>query len=417
MKLKRTLALVLTLMMLLPCFLTAAFAADDGDWLTHESLVNENGFVCTKETMKSSNGAGYVYQYTFDAQGHLLKAVESNRESDGTRFGNVKTCTYNKAGDLVTEAYSFEGQDGDFEKYLAVYSYDKKGRLTKETLSFQNAEGTETNVRTLTYDAKGNKTKAVVNQRQADGITSRELYTYAYDKQNRVVQKKYRSSSSVDYIHNETTKYVFENGRLAKEILVEVSGIDDNITTYRTTTTHTYDKKGNEIKTSVRVKTSDDVSSSEVTTRTFGKQKRLLTEKTVKKDSFGTSLTISAVNTYDENGFLAKHVKTEKSNDGRNDRLTETYVNDKKGNPVKKTTVETMYGDTTKTVETAAYDKKGRLTDRATTVRYDDGSHYKTKESFVYDKFDNVTRTVVVFANEEGKTKEVYVFSFRKIAK
>ena len=221
MKLNRTIALLLSLLLLLPCFVTAAFAdMDDGDWLVHESTINEQGYVCTKETMKSSYGAKHVYTYTFDKAGRLLTSAESNREDDGVKFSNTKTCTYNKAGDLITEAYSFRDSGGYFERYLAVYTYDEKGNLTKETFNSQNEEGTEVNVRKLTYDAKGNKIKTVIDHRQADGITSRDVFTFTYDKQNRVIKKKVAYTSNTDLVSYLTVKYTFKNGRLAKETSV-----------------------------------------------------------------------------------------------------------------------------------------------------------------------------------------------------
>ena len=417
MKLKRTIAFALTLLMLLPCVLTAAVALEEeGDWLVHESLINENGYVCTKETMKASYGARTVANRTFDKQGHLLKEVEKTRDADGSSYTRTKTCSYNKAGDQVTEAYSFRASDGDFERYVAVYTYDKKGRLTKETFSVQNTEGTDFSARTLTYDAKGNKTKAVIEQRQADGITSRDVYTYAYDKQNRVVKVSFQSASSSDYVRNETVRYTYQNGRPVKETSVETSGVVGNMMTTKKSIVRTFDKKGNEIKT-VERETNDYYAQTKKTERTFNRQKHLLTETYISKDSYGTVLKSKEVNTYDANGFLTKHVKTEKDSDGRNDKSTETCVNDKKGNPTKKTTVEMNYGETTKTVETITYDKKGREATHKTAVRTADGALIKYAETYTYDKAGNVVKSVVTTKEADGVGRQVYTSTYQKVAK
>ncbi len=416
MKLKRSLALVLTLLMLLPCFLTAVSALDEeGDWLVHESQINENGYVCTRETMKSTYGTRSVRTCTFDQQGRLLKEVDKNVEGSDSRFGSTKTCTYNKAGNLVTEAYSFSSTDGFFEKYLAVYTYDKKDRLIKETLTMQHEDGTDVSVRTLTYDAKGNKTGAVVEQRQADGITMRDVYTYAYDKQNRVVKASCKSASSIDLLKNETVKYTYKNGRLVKEYAVEESGFLPYLSKLKKTTTHTYDKKGNERKTVYRETSDDGFWKTETTKRTFDKQKRLLTETIVRKDSYGSAQKSNEVFTFDKNGFLTKHTKVEKDNDGVSNKLTETFVNDKKGNPVKKTTAETNFGDTTKTTEIISYDKKGRESTHKTTVRSQDGSVTRYTNAYTYDKAGNAVKTLVTIKDAEGTGKEVHTGTYQKV--
>ena len=228
---------------------------EDGCLLTYESRYTIDGVESCDRTVN-----------TYNSQHQLVKSVD---ESDGVV--STTTYTYDAKGQLVSEKTI--DSDGEFEM---KYAYDSNGNLVKST--WLNND-TVSWIDTYTYDSKGNQIKAVGSD--SEGVVLTE--TYAYDSNGNLT--KYTSDTD-GYLSTETYTYD-KNGYLIKIVEESSDGVY--------TTVYTNDADGNHLEVNYSEKYADGSGFTTVTTYTYDKGNKMLTE---------TSNYYTTYYTYDKYGNL-----------------------------------------------------------------------------------------------------------------
>jgi len=173
----------------------------------------------------------YTYEYTYDTNGNLIKEIAYDDEGNA----DIVEYSYSVDGELIKK----EEQGGKTEEY----TYDSAKNLVKKTIQYLN--GTESYE--YTYDAEGNVTKQIWNEvMSADGSVytqSQEyIFEYTFDSNERLIKKVetiFGSSLVTPGVGIIITyEYTYDtNGNLIKECSTRGS--------QRDTTEYTYDTKGN----------------------------------------------------------------------------------------------------------------------------------------------------------------------------
>ena len=187
---------------------------------------NAKGQLVSEKTDYSDSGVSEV-QYTRDASGNCIKKIEL---SDG-ELAWCTTSTYDAKGNLIksvetdsegvvvqTETYAYNS-DGKLTKYTLegdgfrnteTNTYDKNGYLIKNVLEYGGNTGPrEVHTTVYTNDADGNHIKTNYSEKYADGSGYSVVYTYTYDKGNKML------TESASYY---TTYYTYDNyGNLISE--------------------------------------------------------------------------------------------------------------------------------------------------------------------------------------------------------
>lgn len=195
--------------------------------------------------------------HTYNNQHQKVKTVY---EFDGA-VSSTSTYTYDAKGQLVSEK-SFQPDSPDSGEIR--YTYDSKGNLVKST--WLNND-TVTWIDTYTYDSKGNQIKAVGSD--SEGVVLTE--TYAYNSDGNLT--KYTSDSD-GYLSTETYTYD-KNGYLIK--MVEEYGVGTSSKEVYTTV-YTNDADGNHLEVNYSEKYADGSGFTTVTTYTYDKGNKMLTE-------------------------------------------------------------------------------------------------------------------------------------------
>ena len=358
---KKSLAIILAILMLLPCFFTAAFAGilDDEDI---EYGVAE-GYVRTKEVFRNNEGETTTTATAYNSDGLKVKTVQVS-QSD---YGYSKTTTayaYNSNWNLVKEVESRTASDGFTAKKVTVYTYDKAGYLTKITTSDRRSDGyydyygkTTT---AYSYNSVGNPVKIAETTKDNDG-TSKEIHTFTYDKKN----------------------------NLTKEVQTNAEG---GRTVRKAVTTCSYDKYGYLYQVIVDdTWTTEDYNEYSVTTYTNDRGGRVLKEEYSNIDSRGSGYQEFTTYTYNSKGFLSKKTKNH------------------------------YQGTTFSTTETTSYthDKNGNVTKETVNYRSNDnGDIYSFKQviTYTYDKAGNLLKVVDVLKNSYGTVfKEVRAYKYKQM--
>ncbi len=350
---KKTIALLLTLTLVFSLALPAfAFPASEGGDARDQTFGIARGYVRTKEAYRDQEGSTHTYVWTYNKQGKRTKETETA-----------------KSGDFVS-------------RYVTKWVYDKQGNLKKQITYSTDSVTTDV----FTYNSKGLLKKQARSIVYEDNSVFASTRTYSYNKAGKVLEER----SWYDDCE-ETASYSYNKaGDPVKE--VRIQAYEDNTRTV-TTTTHTYDESGNEIK--MRMVEKDRYGAVEkrsYVTAYDGKGRCVKTTQTCSYANNGRVETDRDVTTYayDKNGNVTKEVF--KSVSGSGYRRTVTFVNtyDKKGRLIKEVTAEQSPDYTGKTAKVYTYDKKGQLV-KETTVAKSGGAAEKTTETYAYDKAGNLT--------------------------
>ena len=268
--------------------------------------------------------------------------------------------------------------DGDTSTiYLGEAKYFAQSQASSEY-------GDSTYVERYTYDEDGCELTYEVLHTYDDGHESRSRTVNTYNSQHQLVKSVDEYDGSV----NSTTTYTYDaKGQLVSEIT------NDSDSEYGVK--YTYDSKGNMTKS----------------VETDGEGVVALTE-TYAYDSDGnltkyTSTDKSATNTetytYDKNGYLIKNVLEYGGNTGPREVHTTVYTNDADGNCIKENYSE-KYADGSgySVVYTYTYDKGNK--------KLTETSNYYTTY-YTYDKYGNLISEKTVFTDfgEENTTYYEYV--------
>ena len=211
----------------------------------------------------------YTYEYTYDSNGNLIKEIAYDDEGNA----DVVEYSYSVDGELIKK----EEQGGKTEEY----TYDSAKNLVKKTIQYLN--GTESYE--YTYDAEGNVTKQIWNEvMSADGSVytqSQEyIFEYAFDSNERLIKK---------------VETIFGSSLVTPGV-----GI---IITYE----YTYDTNGNLIKEHYTNRYRDPYTIE----YTYDSDGNLIQKRILEEDSSGEEVDIETHNyTYDSNGNLLKEVAT-----------------------------------------------------------------------------------------------------------
>lgn len=373
---KKLIAVLLTLTMLLACALPA-FAFP----LTEEGADREfgiaKGYVCTKETLKSSNGYTNVKVWTYNKQGKLVSRTENDKDSDGNSSSFSTKCTYDKKGNLTkqveyydsfvtttTYAYNNKGkvtkevskmvsEDNSVWTMTRTYTYNKAGEVAKELAYYDDCE----DIKTYTYDKKGNVTKEVQTQSYDDNTTTRTTTTCVYDANGNETKMTYVIKDRYGSVEKQVQTYTYNEKNLCvkKTETWSLTNEDGETSSSRDVTTYVYDKNGNETK-----------------------------EKFKSTDGDGNTRTVSFLYTYDADGNCTKWVTTEKSS-YYSGKTTKNYAY-KAGLLVKETTVTKDDDGVSKSTETYAYDKAGNLTKYVNAYSYAYSGSGKDVTTYAYQK-------------------------------
>lgn len=364
---KKSLALILAVLMLVPCFLTAASAAW-GDPKVEEPAEAAEGYARVKDeytmwddgvldkdvTEWSYNKAGQLTKeikkgyrqdedtdeeflawtettaYVYDGSCDLIKKVSSVVYHNGRTSKEVTVYVYNQDGDLVKESRGYKGYDGCTEKSVIKYSYDRNDNLVKRTATIVERSGTRREISAYAYDKNGRlkKESAVV---YFEDRLEKTVTAFAYDKKGNVTKKAVRFylDRVLQWTAAEANAYNKQGGltktRYAKRI--------ENGNTTQYTRLYTYWKNGNLKKT---VDTNPD-NPDYRRTITYNKDGKLLMDKTIvgyEKDDEGqrSAIEIIRICEYDENGRLTYDYFLDPiyGNDGASGSTRYTY--DENGN-------------------------------------------------------------------------------------
>ena len=157
-----------------------------------------------KSTWLNNDTVTWIDTYTYDSKGNQIKAVGSDSE-----------------GVVLTETYAYDS-NGNLTKYTSdsdgylsteTYTYDKNGYLIKMVEEYGvGTSSKEVDTTVYTNDADGNCIKQTYSEKYADGSGFTSVYTYTYDKGNKML------TESGDYF---TTYYTYDKyGNLVSEKLV-----------------------------------------------------------------------------------------------------------------------------------------------------------------------------------------------------
>ena len=328
---KKTIALILAVLMLVPCFLTAAFA-----WAPtteEDDFGIAPGYVRTKEVRKNADGSSWAMASAYNKAGQLTKTVKVEKSS----YGTTKTTTayaYDKNGNITKKVVKFAGEDSSYKETYA-YSYNKSGDVKKAVYRYEGSGNYWEKMTTAyTYDWSGNLTKVTVKRSGLGGEWS-QTQTFTYDRFGRKIRENTHNGFS--RIEETVREFAYDSDdNLIRINYAEYSA--DGTYEYHSTQTNTYDKNGNITKSTFR----DTDSSNELVTRyTYDKNGRLKkTVETLSAQGYGDSYTETTTYTYDANGNLIKEV-TARENAFMIRKTATAYSYDVRGNLIKKVVAKT----------------------------------------------------------------------------
>ncbi|MBR3553176.1 MAG: hypothetical protein IKN72_07285 [Clostridia bacterium] len=238
MKLKRTLAIVLSILMLLPCFLTAASAGEFWDGEVVGLFSAADGYVCTKQVQKDTDGYAVAQSFSYDRQGKPLKVAEVRKNGDVTEKAvTTYQYEYDENGNVIKKRSERKTNWSDVELVITKYAYDKRGNMIRK-VEYGPMEGEKT-VTVYTYDKRGNQTKIQSVRKDADGVQSRETTVSVYNSRNQPVKLVFKRKDADGYYETEKVVSVFDDaGKLVKRSYAAVTGYEE----YHLTVT--FDKNG-----------------------------------------------------------------------------------------------------------------------------------------------------------------------------
>ena len=360
---KKTIALILAILMLVPCFVTGAFAGildDEG----YEPGIAE-GYVRTKEVYKNSFGETRAVANVYDEDGFLIKTVEAEHSEDGYACDTKITTAYayGSDGSLTKKAQRLVSDDGFTSKLTVTYAYDRNGTLAKETTVDKRYNYGELTfscktTRTYSFNRYGNPVKIVDTTKDSEG-TYTETQTFTYDWDNNLTKTTLTRASGSKKIYTGTTTYSYDKyGYLCqvseKEYWLEFGSEESTVTTY------TNDRDARVLKEDVYFVQENGRTTRDITTNTYrGGQ---LSKSTTIRYSDGSRFTTRVTSyTYDKNGNLTKETVNYRSDEPGDDYSYKSVTAcsyDKAGNLLKKvTSFRTSYGDTSKEVWAYKYKK------------------------------------------------------------
>ena len=286
---KKSLALILAVLMLVPCFLTAASAAW-GDPKVEEPAKAAEGYVLVKDECIFQDDEGVEKSFTewsYNKAGQPIREVTERYGQDEDTYEEylawTKTTTYayDGSGDLTRKATTTVGYGGSTSKEVTAYVYNQDGDLVKESRSYKGGGGPE---------------KSVIK--------------YAYDRDDNLVK---RSAVFVYYssTRKEASAYTYNSaGQQTKEITI-VRRPDE---TEKTVIAYAYDKKGNLKKTACKKYVDGEQVGTYAEANTYDKQGKLTKTRYVERGTDGTNIQITRLYTYWKNGKLKKTVDTKTNN-------------------------------------------------------------------------------------------------------
>jgi len=322
-----------------------------------------------KYATTDSDGKTEIYEYTYDANGILMKEVNSRSRGEEYDYEYVSEYTYNENGNLIKKIR--KSPDGN----ITEYTYNENGNLIKQV--DKSSDGHET-VYEYTYDANGNLIKEVrplwlveytydengylikkVSE-YSPFLPDKSITEYTYDENGNLIKENYDPEGGKNFL-----EYTYDaNNRLIKKVRHE-DGMED-------IEEHVYDANGILIKEGYKYSSGTEY----FTEYTFGESGLLIKTKTVYTNEDGVKSVRESTYTYDENRNPA--IMITKDSDGREFVYECTY--DQNGRLIKYVE-KTSEGVVEYMVENT-YDESGNLLKFVET--YDDGSQYVVEWEFDY---------------------------------
>ena len=333
---KKSLAIILAILMLLPCCLAPASAGlldDEGI----EFGVAE-GYVRTKEVYKDSYGGSTTTANAYDADGLLTKTVKVEKYPSGGTSKTTTAYAYNSDwkvakkvevevsddyssklttvysyGKVYKETTSYKMSGGYYYKSTTAYYFNQYGNPTKIVETFKNENGSSTDTQTFSYDRDLNLTKTVRVYKD-NGYVTKETTTYGYDR-NGYLNKvsSYQTLNGKWDVSTVTTYTNDSDARVLKEVQTYSDAEGNN---YKTTTNYQY--KSNRLSKKTEVFDADDYMRTTVTSYTYKNgnlTKEVESSRTEGYDhSYSTKTTIAY--SYDKAGNLLKKVSVQKDSEG-----------------------------------------------------------------------------------------------------
>ena len=425
---KKSIALILAVLMLVPCFVTAASARwgdpeveyPDGaapgfvcvkeEYVSHgeieeevritESVYNKNGQpVKTVKVYMGERGFDYgvgldnvmetVYRtdtttFAYDGSGNLIEQRKKNEYYDGQTETSVYTYRYNANGDIAKESCKYKRSAGYLTRSVTVYTYNRKDLLVKRSKKTVTERGTTQEVYRCTYNSAGQPTKETTLYKPADGIEEK-VTAYAYDKNGRV-----KKISAVVYYYNRLEKTVTaysydKNGNVTKKVIGEYR---DKVLQSTTAEAYAYNSKGNLTKTKYVEKTAEGSITQYVRRYTYGTNGKLL--KTVDTDP--------------ENPNYLRTISYNKAGKVIKDEISDREENQ----PI--------------FIERFTYDKNGRLTKWVYAYYWDfyydpvdDYGDYGFSFEYTYDNSGNLLTEKYQSWGEDNSSDYTYTYTYQKI--
>lgn len=258
--------------------------------------------------------------FTYNKAGKVTKEVHKSVYEDNSVFKTSTAYTYNKAGNVAKEVSYYD----DCES-VTVYTYNKAGLPVKETVKRSYEDNTKTVITTnYAYDKNGNMTKLTFAEKDRYGSAEKRVYVYTYNEKNLCVKMKetwtFRDKEGSAETTRDVTTYAYDkNGNVTKQVYKSVSDSGEKRTV---TFLYTYDENGNRTEW-VTTEESGFGNSKETVTYTY-KAGRLVKETVVSEGYDGAGKTTETY-TYDKAGNLTKYVYAYQYPGGEKGKNVTTY--------------------------------------------------------------------------------------------
>ena len=389
---KKSIALILAILMLVPCFVTAASA----EWYWYEYAKDSYGIA-----------DGYV----------RVKDVCVLEEEEGVSEITTEW-SYNKVGQLTMMIKTMQGED-EATREVSTYSYSNNGILIQSTTSveyvYEDGLFSRTQVTTKTFNENGDLLKSVMKEERDDGKTYSIVETNSYNKDGNLIKSSEKTVYDDGSKKTIVRSYVYNaNGDLVKTSKNEKYADGNH---YQTVTVYTYDRYDRLVKRSEKMVSDWGTELQEVNRYTYNSAGKVIKETYAYKSKYLSEEKVSTYS-FDKAGILIKETHKEKTTYESSAKETEqiiAYAYDKNGRLKKKSDV--MYGDKLrKTVTAYAYDKNGNVTKKVVGHYTDKVLEETAVEANTYNNSGKLTKTKIVIKSPKYNTtqSETRIYTYNK---
>jgi hypothetical protein len=217
-------------------------------------------------------------------KGRIKKVIDYKIRIDKDDIGNSKldtvsilTTNYNRKGQIIETGILMPQSNS---VYKGTNVYDSKGRILKEVGHFDNKEII------VEYEYNDTLIHRTHSKAVFDGIITEMNEVYFYDKQQKLIKRKYSEISigqkSMDTISISEFVYNYDQNERVKESIFKFWSVNDTLTT--TKNTYEFNDIGLKIKTD-KFNAQDSLIETEIYKYDFDKNGSWIVKKTYENDT------------------------------------------------------------------------------------------------------------------------------------